>query len=105
MSAAVQRQTRTKKVTEVVLFVFDFSNFPEVEAGETLGTPTVPAVAGLTIGTPAITTAETDGIAAGKALQVSISGGTAGTDYTVSAYVVTSGGSTRGVEGVVAVRA
>lgn len=105
MSAAVQRQTRTKKVSEVVLFVFDFSNFPEVEAGETLSNPSVPAVSGLTIGSPAITAAETDGIAAGKALQVSISGGTAGTDYTVSAYVTTSGGSTRGVEGVVAVRA
>lgn len=105
MSAAVQRQTRTKKVSEVVLFVFDFSNFPEVEAGETLGTPTVPAVSGLTIGTPAITAAEVDGIPAGQALQVAISGGTAGIDYTVSAYVVTSGGSTRSVEGIVAVRA
>lgn len=104
MSAAVQHQTRTKKVSEAVLFVFDFSNFPEVIAGETLGTPTVPAVSGLTIGTPAITSVLTDCIAAGKALQVAISGGTAGVDYTVSAYVVTSGGSTRSVEGIVAVR-
>lgn len=89
----------TKYAVEVVSYQFDFSDFPEVVAGETLSSPNVPAVSGLTIGTPAVTVAERDGVAAGKGVAVTVSGGTAGTTYTITATAVTSGGSTRAVRG------
>lgn len=65
------------------IYVFDFSRFPELQAGLELNTPTVPAVSGLTIGTPSITTEETEGVPAEKGVAVRISGGTAGTNYPV----------------------
>ncbi len=104
MSAAISYQTRTKTAAEVVVFVFDFSNFPEIVAGETISSTTVPAVSGITIGTPAVLTEETDGVPEGEGVAVTISAGTVGTDYTVDCRIVTSGGSTRAVRGVVAVR-
>lgn len=75
-------------------FVFDFTTYAELKAGETISAPSVAAVSGLTIGTPAVLAAEVDGVAAGKGVQVAISGGTAGTTYTVNCSVTTSGGAT-----------
>jgi hypothetical protein len=78
-------------------YVFPYDTFAEVEAGETISSPSVPAVSGLTIGSPSITSADItqDGrtIAAGKAVQVQITSPTAGT-YTVNCSVTSSGGST-----------
>lgn len=100
---SILRTTLRKFVGEVVLYLFDFSNFPEVVSGETLSSPSVPAVPGLTIGTPAVTSEIRDGIAAGKAVEVTISGGAADTIYEVQCAVATSGGSTRIVKGALAV--
>jgi hypothetical protein len=90
---AIRRTTLKKRPVEVRLYVFDFSSFPEVLAGETLSAPSVPAVSGLTIGSPAVTSVIRDGIAAGKAVEVTIAGGTDGTSYDVEASASTSGGS------------
>jgi hypothetical protein len=100
---AVQRTTLKKRPVEVVLYLFNFTKFPELRAGETISTPVVPAVSGLTIGSPAVTTVERDGITAGKAVEVTISGGTSGTTYEVECYVNTSGGSRRSVIGRIVV--
>lgn len=81
------------------LYEFDFSSFAEVVAGETLSSPSVPAVTGLTIGTPSVS---------GSSILVSISGGTAGggtrlstgiTAYVVTCTVTTSGGRTLSLVG------
>lgn len=86
---------KTKGPSETIGYLFDFTVFPEIAAGETISSASVPAVSGLTIGTPAVTTAIKDGVAAGKAVQVTISGGTDQTTYTVSCFGTTSGGSVR----------
>jgi len=92
--------TKPKLAAESRVFVIDFTDHSELEAGETMSAPSVPAVSGLTIGSPSVTSADiTENgvtIAAGKAVQVRISGGTAGTKYTVDCTASTSGGSTIG---------
>lgn len=72
-------------------YLFDFQYFPELQAGETISNPSVPAVSGLTIGAPTITLTAMDGIPAGKAVVVAMDGQTKG-DYTVECTVTFSGG-------------
>ena len=103
MADAIQYDTRVKDASETVAFLFDFSRFPEAVAGETLASPSVPAVSGLTIGSPAVTAARKDGIPAGYALQVTISGGTASTSYSLECFGTFSGGAVRCVKGVLKV--
>jgi hypothetical protein len=107
VAAQVSYETRTLRRGETVLYLFDFSNFPEVTAGGTLSAPDVPAVAGLTIGTPAVTAAELDGIPAGEAVQVAVAASDTAAagdeDREVWCYA-TIGASVRAVKGVVAVR-
>lgn len=100
---SIQRVTIPKAVGEAISFLFDFSTFPEFDGGETLGTPSVPAVSGLTIGTPAVTSAARDYVDAGKGIAVTISGGTAGTTYSVACTGTFSGGAVRTVKGRIAV--
>ena len=85
---------REKRADWSRIYEFDFADFDEVVAGETLSSPTVPAVAGLTIGAPAV--------AAAKVL-VRISGGTANTLYNLTCTVATSGGSMISQAGVLSV--
>ena len=89
-----------KASTESILFGFDFG--PLLNAGETLSTISVSgSPSGLTIGTPAVKatswvdelTGET--IAANEGAQCRISGGTSGTDYTLTATATTSDSNTR----------
>jgi hypothetical protein len=86
-------------VGETRAMVFDFSNFPEVVAGETLSAPSTPAVAGVTFGTPTVLAAaftyDEDGaqVASGKGVKVNVTGGTAG-EYVVRCVVTASGGGT-----------
>ena len=91
--------TLPKEVSEVIAVIFDFSGFDEARAGETLSSPSIPAVAGLTIGDPGILDADTNFVPSGLGVQVSISGGTAGTSYTIKCYGTFSGGAVRVVEG------
>lgn len=97
-------KTLTKIASEEIRYVFDFQQYPEVIAGETLSVPTVTVEATspdtvasdtLTIGTPAVTSAAVDGVPAGKGAQVLISDGTPGTLYTVDCVVTVSGGGKR----------
>lgn len=88
-------ESRVKGAAETVEYLFDFTPFPEIVAGETISSVSVPAVSGLTIGSPAVTAALTDGVAAGKGVEVAISGGTAGTTYAVSCRATMSGGAIR----------
>jgi hypothetical protein len=101
----VQRITLRKLPAEARLYLFDFSRFPEVIAGETLSSPAVPASdpAGLTIGSAAVSAVVRDGIPAGQAVEVMISGGTADVTYEVEGRAVTSGGATLAVGGVIKV--
>lgn len=103
MADSIQYDTRCKDASEAVAFLFDFSRFPEAVAGETLASPSVPAVVGLTIGSPAVTAARKDGIPAGYAIQVTISGGTASTSYSLECFGTFSGGAVRCVKGVLKV--
>lgn len=100
---SILETTLRKYPEDVRLYVFDFSAFPELAAGETLSSPSVPAVSGLVIGTPQVTEVTRDGVAAGKAVEVTISGGTSDTTYEVACSVSTSGGSTLTVRGKLAV--
>lgn len=102
---AVQRTTLRKLPAENRLYVFDFSDFPEVLAGETLSLPVVPASSptGLTIGTPAVSAVARGDVPAGQAVEVMISGGTAGIDYQVEGQATTSGGAKLAVGGVIKV--
>lgn len=92
-----------KDADEVVEYAFDFSNFPEIAAGETIDLIAVtddPANPGeLTIGTPGVNDAEYDDIPAGAGVVVTVSGGTAGTTYRLKCKATTSGGSVRVVKG------
>lgn len=90
--------TLPKAAAEVVGYVFDFSGMPEFAAGDTLASAAVPAVSGLTIGTPAVLAALTDGVAAGKGIQVTINGGTAGTRYVVTCLGTFASGAVRAVK-------
>lgn len=94
-----------KDSSEVISYLFDFSNFPEVVAGETLSNPTVTVTvgSGLTVGSPAVTTVERDEVAAGAGVAVTVSSGTPGTTYTLECKVTTSGGAQRVVKGEIVV--
>lgn len=100
---AISTTTLQKYANEVRSYVFDFSQFPEVVDGETLSSPTVPAVSGLAIGSPTVLTSAVDYVASGKGIKVTISGGTAGTSYTVVCRATTSGGATLEVDGTLVV--
>jgi hypothetical protein len=104
---SILQTTLPKDASEVVTYLFDFTTFPEYKAGETLSAPAVPGVAGLTVGTPAVTAvAYAEGgvaVAAGGAVAVAVSGGTAGTTYDLECSVAFSGGNTRVVKGRLAV--
>lgn len=65
---------------------FEFRNYPEVQAGETLvGTPTVTMESGsLTLGTPTLS---------GTRVLVQVSGQAANAEYLLSCTVQTSGGA------------
>lgn len=86
-----------KGAGETVHFLFDFTPFPEFQAGQTIASASAPAVSGLTLGTPTLLAASADGIAAGRGVLLSVSGGTAGTTYTVSVLATFSGGPVREV--------
>lgn len=85
--------TLEKIVAEQRAYVFDFSKYSELQSGETISSPVVPSVSGLTIGSPSLTTVVIDGVPIGKGVKVTISGGSAGETYTVDCQVTTSGGS------------
>lgn len=79
--------TLVKRADESRLYDFDFGVQPEFEAGQTIsGTPTITVTdgSGLTVGSVATS---------GARVQAQISGGTAGTTYTLKCTVVTSGGA------------
>lgn len=83
---------------ETRAFIFDFSQFDEAKAGETLDTATVPAVSGVTIGAPAVLTEDTNFIPAGLGVKVNLSVSSA-TTYDIECRGVFSGGSTCVVKG------
>lgn len=96
----------SKYPAEIISYLFDFSKFPEVIAGETLSSPAISVAdpSGLTVGSPAVTLVVRDGIAAGKGVQVTISAGSSGETYTVQCDATTSGGSKRSVQGLIEVK-
>lgn len=83
---------------ETRAFIFDFSQFDEAKAGETLDSATVPAVSGVTIGAPAVLTEDTNFIPAGLGVKVNLSVASA-TTYDIECRGVFSGGSTCVVKG------
>ena len=105
MADTIQRTTLVKDAGESVSYLFDFTAFPEHEAGETLSNPSVPAVSGLTIGSPAVTEGERDFVAAGGGVAVTISGGAGGEEYDLECFATFSGGAIRCVKGRLVVEA
>lgn len=104
MADAIQYDTRVKDTSETVSYLFDFSRFPEVKAGETLSSPSVTASpSGLTVGSPAVTAAARDGVPAGQGVAVTISSGSASATYSLECLATTSGGAVRCVKGVLLV--
>lgn len=83
---------------ESIAYIFDFSQFDEAKAGETLSSATVPAVSGVTIGTPAVLAADTNFVPSGLGVKVTLSVASA-TTYDIECRGVFSGGSTRVVKG------
>jgi hypothetical protein len=103
MADTIQRTTLVKDSSETVSYLFDFTQFPEYIAGETLASPSVPAVSGLTIGTPAVTEADRDYVTSGGGIAVTISGGTVSTSYSLECFGTFSGGGIRCVKGLLKV--
>lgn len=97
-----------KQPGEDLLFYFDFDKL--LGSSETLtGTPTVTgSPSGLTIGSPTIVSADATvlgrSVLANRAVQVRISSGTDGTDYTVQCSCATSASNTRVIDGTLQVR-
>jgi len=110
MSKTFPRETRVKAAAESRRFVFAFGDMPEIARdGSTLASAAAPDVTGLTLGTPAVNGAavlDDDGVtlAAGTAVLVAISGGTAGRDYLVKVNGTTTAGDVLAVWGTIAVR-
>lgn len=78
------------------LYDFNFATFSELVAGQTISSPSVvSSPSGLTVGSPTVSSA---------LVQVRLSGGTAGTDYSVTCSVTTSGSSTLTIVGILKVR-
>lgn len=76
-------------------YTFDLSGTDEVRAGETVDTATITATpSGLTVGSTVVSS---------PYAQAQISGGTAGTTYTVSCSFTTSGGATLTADGLLEV--
>lgn len=94
----ILQTTLPKDASETVVYIADFSRFDEADAGETLSTPVVDSVSGLTIGAPTVISSETNSIPSGYGIKVAISGGTAGTTYNVEFRGTFSGGSVRVVK-------
>jgi hypothetical protein len=93
-------RTLVKGSGESILFGFDFG--PVLASGETLSSVSIAgSPSGLTIGTVTVQsssfTDEYDGstIAANEGCKARISGGTAGSDYALTATATTSAGNTR----------
>lgn len=96
-------QEETQYTTEALaVYCFDFSKFPEVLNGETLGSPAMATVANVTQGAPTVLTSEfREGsatgsvtVAAGKGVKVAVTCTTVGR-YTLACSVLMSGGTTR----------
>jgi hypothetical protein len=96
-------ETHEQYTTEAgALYCFDFSKFSEVQAGATISSPVMPAVAGLTFGTPEVisstfTEYKQDGttrtVANGKGVKVRITPTTAReAPYEIACTVNESGG-------------
>jgi plastocyanin len=96
MSTARLPQVVTLHDEETRYLQFDFSDFPEVNAGATLSSPAMSTVTGLTFGSPAVTSTATDGVTAGKGVVVQVTASTAGT-YTIYCTVTLSSGGTASV--------
>ncbi len=95
MSAGLLAGTLHKPAGARRYYLFDFSDFAEVAAGETLSAPTVVSVpAGLTVGTPSVS---------GSQVAVLVSGGTVGGRYVLTCTVSTSGGATLCFDGRIVV--
>jgi len=92
----LSRTTLIKRPDWARTYRWDFSDFAEIEAGQTLtGTPTVTATpSGLTLGSPAIS---------GAYVTCAVSAGTADYVYDLTATVTTSGGATLSIVGKLAV--
>jgi hypothetical protein len=108
--------TLPKIVSEEIFFVFDFQQFPEVVAGETISDPVVSTVEAnpstvltgtLTIGAHAVTSEDIiDGektVPAGKGVSCLIKNGTRSAIYTVDCIVSLSGGGKRTRRGYIKV--
>lgn len=77
-------------------YPFEYDNFPEIQNGDTVATAAVtysPDDSSLTIGTA------TPNVA-GNAMNCTISGGTAGTTYTLTCLATTAGESVLAVNGI-----
>ncbi len=107
----IQYDTLPQDTSETVLYVFDFSRFPEIVGGETLSAPEIdePDPTGLTLGAPVVTTVDRvvdehgTTVPAGQGVEIAITGGVAGTTYALECRATTSGGSVRVVKGAIAV--
>lgn len=95
---AIATDTLPMYTGEARVFVFDYQDFPEVQAGETLSSPSVTVASGLSAGAATVTTADfypgagRRTVPAGKGVKVTITASTTGSKA-VSCTVSTSGGA------------
>lgn len=96
---AIATKTNPAYTGELYTVGFDYQDFPEIEEGETLSSPAIAAVSGVTFGAPTVTTEDFNPgpgcrtIPAGKGVIVTITTSTAGT-YTLNCTASFSGGAT-----------
>jgi hypothetical protein len=93
MPNAINRQTIQAHASDDRLYLFDLHECPEIRFGDTIASATILGdTTGLTVGAATATTVEIDGIPAGEAVQVTISGWTADETYLLSARVTFASG-------------
>jgi len=94
----------SKTAAEIVTYIFDFSNFPEVLNGETISNPVVSVSgSGLTTSGVIVTTSKIEGVPTGQGVLTTVSGGSAGSSYEITCQVDMSGGDVRVVKGIIVV--
>lgn len=111
MAETIPYQTIPFPKSELGLtLVFDFSNFPEAQSGETLASATVAGFnqgglpAGVTAGSVAVLAAEFDDVPAGLGVSFVLGGTlTVGAEIEVEAKATFTGGGPRVVRGLIAV--
>lgn len=97
---------KTKWAGETLTFAFNFGRRRAVRDGATISNPVIEVgPSGLTVGSPTVLVVRFQGVAAGKGVKVTVSGGTPGETFSLTCRVDASDGSILEVHGAIEINA